>query len=111
MERSRLAKVCSVGVGLLAWASASRAEPVVAPPPIGAPPPAADERTDSERVEVSPPARLTDAPVPYPEGALGEARVVLELLIDAQGAVGEVSVAEGADPFATAASDAARAWT
>jgi hypothetical protein len=95
--------VCSVGVGLLAWASASRAEPVVAPPP-------AAERTDAERGLVSPPERLSEAAVPYPEGGQGEARVVLELLIDAHGVVGEVSLAEGAEPFATAASSAARGW-
>ena len=49
--------------------------------------------------------------VAYPEGATGEGRVTLELVLDEQGTVTGVSVVVGDEPFATAAANAARART
>ena len=46
----------------------------------------------------------------YPSDGQGEATVVLELLVDAQGAVTEARVIEGAEPFAGAALRAAETW-
>ncbi|MGZ3476491.1 MAG: TonB family protein, partial [Polyangiales bacterium] len=49
--------------------------------------------------------------VPYPEGAKGEATVVLQLTIAKDGSVEDVQVISGEEPFATAARDAAKSWT
>jgi TonB family protein len=53
--------------------------------------------------------RLVDAPeVIYPEGAAGDAVVVLELVIDETGAVSSAAVLEGEEPFAARAVEGAR---
>jgi TonB family protein len=46
----------------------------------------------------------------YPSDGQGEAAVVLELLVDAQGAVTAARVLEGTEPFASAALRAAETW-
>lgn len=51
---------------------------------------------------------LTD--MAYPEAAEGEATVELLLTLNAEGTVTEVSVVNGAEPFASHAQRAARAW-
>jgi TonB family protein len=56
------------------------------------------------------PVRETAPEVPYPEGAKGDARVMLVLTIDKEGAVQNVVVQEGTDPFAAAAVLAAYGW-
>lgn len=48
--------------------------------------------------------------VPYPEGAQGDAEVVLVLVIGRDGLVRSVEVERGAEPFASAAKEAAAAW-
>lgn len=48
--------------------------------------------------------------VAYPEGASGEGRVTLELVLDEHGTVTGVSVLAGDEPFATAAESAARSF-
>lgn len=60
--------------------------------------------------ELVPPHLVTAPDVPYPEGASGDAVVVLELLIDEQGDVADVKVEEGDEPFATRAKEGARAF-
>lgn len=57
--------------------------------------------------EVHAPELLSAGEVPYPEGAEGTAVVALRILVQADGTVGEVLVAEGAEPFASAAHDMA----
>lgn len=47
---------------------------------------------------------------PYPEGATGDARVVLELAITKEGAVREAKVLTGPEPFARAAREAASSF-
>jgi TonB family protein len=59
---------------------------------------------------VTPPKLLTTEPVPYPANGRGDATVVLELLVAEDGSVGGVSVVSGAEPFASAALEAARGW-
>jgi TonB family protein len=51
-----------------------------------------------------------DAEVLYPEGASGDAVVVIEVLVDAGGGVTQVSVVSGTEPFASAATRAAGRW-
>jgi TonB family protein len=59
---------------------------------------------------VMPPRLQGTADVPYPAGAKGDATVVLELLVSAEGTVEDVKPATGDEPFVTAATSAARAW-
>lgn len=68
----------------------------------------AGERT-ARAAGVEPPEGL-DTPVAYPDGQTTSASVVLELEIDASGAVTSTRVVLGASPFAEAATDAARTW-
>ena len=49
-------------------------------------------------------------PLQYPDGAEGEANVVLELTLTADGSVTEAVAVEGVEPFAAAASQAAKSW-
>jgi TonB family protein len=77
----------AAGLALLLWGASASAQKELVPPhpagPIGA---------------------------AYPSDARGEAAVVLELLVDAQGAVSEARVLEGVEPFAGAALRAAETW-
>jgi hypothetical protein len=54
--------------------------------------------------------RPIDMPLDYPEGASGDARVLLELLIEADGSVGDARAVEGDAPFTDFAARSARAW-
>ena len=65
-----------------------------APPPAPAPAPPA----------LVPPKAIETGRVPYPDGAAGDASVVLELLVDKDGRVARVVVVDGREPFASAAS-------
>jgi len=59
---------------------------------------------------VEPPRLLSDPGVPYPDGARGDATVIVVLVVGEDGSVRSVT-SEGADePFLTAAADAARTW-
>ncbi len=60
--------------------------------------------------QVRPPLLLGRPDVPYPEQATGDARVVLELLVEADGSVSEVKLAQGEEPFASVAKAAAERW-
>ncbi|MBX3223507.1 MAG: energy transducer TonB [Labilithrix sp.] len=61
-------------------------------------------------VPVAPPRLLSDPDVPYPDGATGDATVIVVLVVGEDGAVRSASP-EGADePFLSAAAAAARAW-
>jgi hypothetical protein len=56
------------------------------------------------------PKAIHQEPAKYPEGATGPASVVLEVLVGEDGAVKDVTVKDGAEPFATAAIVAARQY-
>lgn len=49
-------------------------------------------------------------PLEYPQGASGEAVVVLELTLSAGGDVTQATAVEGSEPFSTRAVEAAKAW-
>lgn len=60
------------------------------------------------KVKLVAPKLLTTPDVPYPEGAKGDADVVLRLVIDETGAVAEVVVESGVEPFAARAAQGAK---
>lgn len=60
--------------------------------------------------DVTPPRPLGSTEVGYPESAHGDSVVVLELVIEADGSVGRVTVVTGDEPFARLAVGAAQAW-
>jgi hypothetical protein len=75
------------------------AQPGPAPPPAATTPP------------VLVPPKVERAPdPPYPEGATGDASVVLRLDIEADGSVSAATPERGDEPFASAARDAALGW-
>ena len=84
------------------------ASPVAAadPPKAGRANSDADPHTDP--LVVLP--RAHELTVPYPEGARGDAVVVLEILVDEEGRVSESRVIAGAEPFLTAAKAARLAF-
>ena len=57
-----------------------------------------------------PPRLLAHDPVTYPEGAEGEARVILQVVVNLDGSVRSVKVVDGAAPFAERAETAARSY-
>jgi TonB family protein len=59
---------------------------------------------------LTPPKPAGPISVSYPSSGQGEAAVLLELLVDARGAVVEARVLEGAEPFAGAALRAVETW-
>jgi TonB family protein len=63
---------------------------------------------EEERIRLPEPIAT---PLEYPEGQTERAVVVLELFIDANGAVTDVALVSGDPPFAGAAVEAARTWT
>ncbi|HEX7668696.1 MAG TPA: TonB family protein [Polyangiaceae bacterium] len=73
----------------------------------------ADETAGSARdageSAITPPKAL-DTAFGYPAGATGDATVVVELTVEADGTVSGAKAVSGAEPFATAASRAAQAW-
>jgi TonB family protein len=84
---------------------ASEAAPV---PPGGG---AAEARfAEPPKLEIIPPRAHSDTSVEYPDGAVGDAVVELELSISANGAVTSARVIAGDSPFAEAAQAAAERW-
>jgi len=63
-----------------------------------------------EPSDLLPPVAQSSTDVPYPEGADGDAAVVLELMVEKDGSVSSVTVVEGAEPFAEQARSAALTW-
>lgn len=88
-----------LALGLIGRGARAEEPPRPATPPATSAPP-----------QVVPP-RALGAPVTYPEGGQGDARVVLELTIGANGRVLTAKVVEGAEPFAAAALGATSGWT
>jgi drug/metabolite transporter superfamily protein YnfA len=82
----------------LAFAHPARAE---------APPSAFPPSSQAPSNELERPRLLDAADVPYPQGASGDASVVLELLIERDGTVAEARMESGMEPFASAAQLAA----
>jgi len=63
-----------------------------------------------EAIALTPPAPLGSTEVPYPRDGQGEARVLVDVLIERDGTVSEARVVEGSAPFAEAARMAALGW-
>ena len=59
---------------------------------------------------LTPPVPATGTDVPYPSGAEGDARVVLELIVEKDGSVSSATAVEGAEPFAEHARQAVLGW-
>ena len=70
-----------------------------APPAFAQPPPA----EAAPRSGVVPPRPLEPLRADYPDGAQGDSEVLLEMTINADGAVRSARVVEGQEPFTTAA--------
>lgn len=87
---------CAFGVAL-AFVS-------VSPRAVAQPAPSADPLG----VPVMPPRQREAAAAQYPEGATGDAVVVVIVTVGALGTVDDVKVATGDEPFATAAVTAAK---
>lgn len=108
----RAAIALAVGWSTPAWAqstSAGGASDVnvaeTVSPPASRESPAAPEQRPPDVVT---PPRVLSAPVEYPMGGQGEARVALELLVDVDGSVARALLQSGEEPFASAALAAAR---
>lgn len=67
-------------------------------------------QTPSVAPAVVPPRLAMQPDVPYPPDASGDASVILRLTINADGTVREAQVADGNEPFASAAQQAAQSW-
>jgi TonB family protein len=59
---------------------------------------------------IVPPRRLDEAAVPYPPEGHGDATVELTIVVDARGAVTDVTVVRGDAPFCRAAAAAVKTW-
>jgi len=59
---------------------------------------------------IVPPRPITPLHADYPEGALGDAAVLLVITVNADGSVRSAAIAEGAEPFAAAAIAASKGW-
>lgn len=98
---SRLAIVAGVALPLLVAKTVAAQDDVSAQEEPSASAQAPTVQSPSLKQEVS---------VPYPEGAQGSPEVVLKLLISEGGAVSDVQVVSGEEPFKTEAAQAARGW-
>ena len=100
VARSLRASVCAA---LILGTAIARAEP----PPADRTPERAVEGATSD---LTPPSLTSTPDVVYPEGARGEALVVLMLTVGREGAVEAARAIEGEEPFASAATAAALTW-
>lgn len=96
----------AVAVALCCAANEAAAQPAPAPPAGPAPVPA---QPQPPPVVVAP--KLIGSPdVAYPEGASGDARVVVTLVVDEIGMVTEAVADAAAEPFSSVAIQAVRGW-
>jgi len=86
MSASRI--ILAVVLVLLGWTAAAHAQPG----------------------DIVPPRPLDVPDVPYPDGATGNAEVILILAVDGSGAVRSAEVQVGEEPFASAARAASSGW-
>lgn len=69
------------------------------------------DTTSSVRASgIRPPRALSSLAAPYPEGATGDAVVVVQVTVAVDGRVSEARALAGEEPFATAAVTAAQSW-
>jgi TonB family protein len=60
--------------------------------------------------DLLPPVAESRTDVPYPQGAEGDAAVLLELVVEKDGSVSSATVVDGVEPFAEQARNAALTW-
>jgi TonB family protein len=96
----RPAWIAILGVLVIPSAPALASAQPASPPPVVVPP---------TRIVV-PPRPLTPLHADYPDGAIGDARVLLVITVNADGTVRSAKVAEGDPPFAAAAIAASSSW-
>ncbi len=70
----------------------------------------AQDRESPEEPALVPPRPVLQAEPRYPENATGAASIVLEVIIEADGSIGEVKSVDGGEPFASAAIEAVRQY-
>jgi hypothetical protein len=100
IDRLRVRRLGSITAMIVATiAAAAAAEPQATASPV-------EERA----TDLVPPRLASRSTIPYPEGAHGDALVVLMLTIGRDGAVQAARAIEGEEPFATAATAAATSW-
>jgi TonB family protein len=68
-------------------------------------------RAASAQTETTPAKAVDAGHVVYPPGAHDDATVVLDLVVDKDGRLGDVTVVDGEEPFVAAALAATRQWT
>ncbi|MDB5213051.1 MAG: tonB family protein [Myxococcaceae bacterium] len=73
-------------------------------------PPPARTPAEPSGVPVMPPRQRGSSDVDYPAGASGDGVVVLVVLVDIDGSVGDAKPASGEEPFVSAAVAAAKTW-
>src|SRR5688572_17361923 len=69
-----------------------------------------DTTSSARASEIRPPRALSSLAAPYPEGATGDAVVVVQVTVAVDGRVSEARALDGVEPFATAAVTAAQSW-
>ncbi len=97
----RAALLAALACAVVATTSGARAQPA---------PPARPVAPPQEPAPVVPPKLLSEASVAYPEGATGDATVLLVLTVGADGSVQSAVPTEPNAPFSSRAADAALAW-
>lgn len=98
----RLAGVAAtVGAMIVSVASRTEAQPAEEPP---------KSNVQPAEPTIVPPTPKGPVEVSYPQGAQGNATVVLAVTVNADGTVRSTRVIEGDEPFASAASAAAERW-
>jgi len=65
----------------------------------------------AQTTETTPPTAVDAGHVVYPPGAHGDATVIVDVVVEKDGRVGDVSVVDGEEPFVSAALAAAHAWS
>jgi TonB family protein len=95
----RLIAVLAGGLALACWSAPAAAQIADEAPPAPAPPPLVAPRA------------IEAGTVPYPQGAHGEASVIVEVSVGRDGHVQNARIIEGPEPFASAVLAAAPSWT
>jgi hypothetical protein len=110
-KRGRFARgsALCVALALGSVASAAFADPPTKPSPSQTPS-AATSPAEPGVPDLVPPSLTSAAEVPYPEGARGDAVVILTLTISRDGKVEAARATEGDEPFVSAAAAAAVTW-
>ena len=93
----RLVRAFAAALALVALAGRAHAQPATS--------------ADAPGVPVMPPRQRAAPAADYPEGASGDGVVVVTVTVGIDGAVDDVKVASGDEPFASAAVSAAKGWT